>query len=203
MGEDEGMKFITMEFVEGHDLAQIVKMRGKLPPTEVVEIMQHVCRALAAAHAEGVVHRDLKPQNIMRDAQGRILVMDFGLARTADSSSMTQTGAIVGTFHYMSPEQALGKELDARSDLFTLGIIIYELLTGKSPYKADSAVASLMKRNQEAAVPASQTDSSVPEGLSAIVGKCLERDLGRRYQKATEILRDLDAWQGGGRMPQA
>ncbi|MBZ5646411.1 MAG: tetratricopeptide repeat protein [Acidobacteriia bacterium] len=200
MGEDLGMKFITMEFVEGQDLHHILKERGKLPPAEAVEIMQQVCRALASAHAENVIHRDLKPQNIMRDTQGRILVMDFGLARTVESSGMTQTGALVGTIEYMSPEQALGKDLDARSDLFSVGLIIYELLTGKMPYKADSAIASLMKRNQERAVPASQVDADVPEGLSAIVSKCLERDPKDRYQKATEILHDLDVWRGGGRV---
>ena len=130
--------------------------KKKLAPEEAVEIMLQVCRALEAAHSVGIIHRDLKPQNIMRDKTGRILVMDFGLARTLEGDGMTQTGALVGTMDYMSPEQALGKDLDQRSDLFTLGLIFYELLTGKMPYKADSAVASLLKRTQERAAPVSE-----------------------------------------------
>ena len=199
IGEDLGTKFITMEFVEGQDLHHLLKERGKFPPKEAAEVMQQVCQALDAAHSVNVIHRDLKPQNIMRDQQGRILVMDFGLARTAESSGMTQTGALVGTIEYMSPEQALGKELDARSDLFTVGLIFYELLTGKMPYKADSAIASLMKRNSEPAVPAAQVDPDVPRDLSAVVSKCLERDPAQRYQSAGEIMRALETWLSGGR----
>jgi tetratricopeptide (TPR) repeat protein len=161
-----------------------------------VEIIRQVCLALEAAHSAGVIHRDLKPQNIMQDKQGRILVMDFGLARSLTSDGMTQTGALLGTIEYMSPEQAMGKQLDARSDLFTVGLIFYELLTSRMPYKADTAMASLLRRNQERALPASEIDTTIPKGLSDIVSKCLERDLNLRYQSAREILDDLDAWQG-------
>ena len=158
--------------------------------------MQQVCQALEAAHNVGVIHRDLKPQNIMREDSGRILVMDFGLARTMEGDGMTQVGALVGTMEYMSPEQALAKELDQRSDLFTAGLILYELLTGKMPFKAESALASLIKRTQERAVPVSDHDETIPGALTGIVSKCLERDPNLRYQSATEMLRDLDAWQG-------
>src|SRR5207248_2507453 len=149
LGEAEGLKFITMEYVEGKDLRTLIHEQTKLAPAEAVEVMQQVCRALEAAHSVGIIHRDLKPQNVMRDKSGRILVMDFGLARTLEGDGMTQTGALVGTMDYMSPEQALGKELDQRSDLFALGLIFYELLTGKMPYKAESVVASLLKRTQQ------------------------------------------------------
>src|SRR5713226_10417901 len=196
LSEVDGVKFITMEFVEGCDLRKLLLDNGKLPPERAVEIIQQVCLALEAAHSAGVIHRDLKPQNIMQDKQGRILVMDFGLARSLESDGMTQTGALLGTIEYMSPEQAMGKHLDARSDLFTVGLIFYELLTGKIPYMADTAMASLLKRNQERALPAAEIDASVPKGLSDIVSKCLERDLHLRYQSAQEILADLDAWQG-------
>src|SRR5205823_3294970 len=158
----EGGKFITMEYVEGEDLRTLIHEKTKLAPEEAVEIMQQVCRALEAAHSVGIIHRDLKPQNVMRDKSGRILVMDFGLARTLEGDGMTQTGALVGTMDYMSPEQALGKDLDQRSDLFALGLIFYELLTGKMPYKADSVVASLLKRTQERAVPVSSHDAAIP-----------------------------------------
>src|SRR5579863_141835 len=196
LGDADGVKFITMEFVEGRDLRALIQEKRKFSPEEAVEIMHQVCQALEAAHSVGVIHRDLKPQNIMRENSGRILVMDFGLARTVEGDGMTQVGALVGTMEYMSPEQALATDLDQRSDLFTAGLILYELLTGKMPFRADSALASLIKRTQERAVPISAHDSTIPGALSGVVSKCLERDPNLRYQSATEMLRDLDAWQG-------
>jgi serine/threonine protein kinase/tetratricopeptide (TPR) repeat protein len=197
ISEADGVKFITMEFVEGHDLRRILTDNGKLPTERAVEIIRQVCLALDAAHSAGIIHRDLKPQNIMEEAKtGRILVMDFGLARTIGGDGMTQTGALLGTIEYMSPEQSMGKTLDQRSDIFAVGLIFYELLIGKTPYKADTAMASLLRRNQERAVPAAELDSSVPKALSDIVSKCLERDLEHRYQNVQEILHDLDAFQG-------
>ena len=197
LSEAEGVKFITMEFVEGSDLRKLLLDHGKFPPEKAVEIVRQICLALEAAHGAGVIHRDLKPQNIMQEEKtGRILVMDFGLARSLESDGMTQSGALLGTIDYMSPEQAMGRHLDGRSDLFTLGLIFYELLTANIPYKADTAMASLLKRNQERALPAAEIDASVPQGLSDIVSKCLERDLNLRYQNAQEILADLDAWEG-------
>ncbi|MGA8621165.1 MAG: protein kinase, partial [Candidatus Sulfotelmatobacter sp.] len=198
LGDADGVKFITMEFVEGQDLRALIHERKKFSPEEAMEIIQQVCRALEAAHNVGVIHRDLKPQNIMRDKSGRILVMDFGLARTMEGDGMTQTGALVGTMEYMSPEQALAKDLDQRSDLFTVGLILYELLTGVTPFRAESAVASLIKRNSERAIPVSDHDGKIPRSLSNIVSKSLERDPNLRYQTATELLRDLDAWQDNG-----
>jgi len=196
LGEAEGMKFITMEYVEGQDLHSLLLERHKFSPEEAVEVMQQVCLALDCAHREGVIHRDLKPQNIMRDVSGRIVVMDFGLARSLEAGGMTQTGALIGTMEYMSPEQALGSELDQRSDIFTVGLIFYELLSGKVPYKADSALASLLKRTQERAIPVADLEKSTPRVLSNVVSKCLERDPKARYQSAQELLNDLEGWQG-------
>jgi len=196
LGEADGVKFITMEFIEGSDLRSIILEKKRFPPGEAVEIMLQVCRALEAVHAVGVIHRDLKPQNIMRDSQGRVIVMDFGLARLVESNGMTQTGALVGTMEYMSPEQALGSQLDHRSDLFTLGLIFYELLTGKMPFAADSALASLIKRTQERAMPVTQHDKSIPAPLANVVAKCMERDPKLRYQSCSQLLSDLEAWQG-------
>ncbi len=206
LGEADGLKFITMEFVEGQDLRSVLEEHGKFSPDEAVSIMRQVCRALEAAHSQEVVHRDLKPQNIMRERrpaldglsfptrvpEDRIVVMDFGLARTLQSSGMTQTGALVGTMEYMSPEQALGEDVDARSDIFAVGLIFYELLSGQAPYKADSAIASLLKRTQQRAVPLSDVEATVPLPLSNVVGKCLERDRNARYQSAEELLQDLE-----------
>ena len=196
LGEAEGLKFISMEFVEGRDLRSLLAERGKLPPSEAVEIMQQVCHALEAAHAEGVIHRDLKPQNIMCDNSGRAIVMDFGLARSQECQGMTQTGMLVGTMEYMSPEQAVGSQLDQRSDLYTVGLIFYELLTGEAPYKTDSALASLLKRTQQRATPISDIDNTLPASLSNLISKCLERDSNLRYASAKELLDDLDRCQG-------
>lgn len=192
-----GLKFITMEYVEGRDLSSLVEEKGKLPIADSVSIVTQICSGLACAHAEGVIHRDLKPSNIMVERNGRVVVMDFGLARADHIGQMTQTGAVMGTYQYMSPEQARGAKADARSDIFTVGIILYELLTGKTPYAADSAMASLLKRTQEAAVPPSQIDAAVPRPLSAIVSRCLERDVAKRYQTVDDLLNDLKAFQDG------
>jgi eukaryotic-like serine/threonine-protein kinase len=196
MGEADGTKFITMEYVEGEDLRSMLARDGKIAPQKAAEIVQQICRALDAAHAEGVIHRDLKPQNVMLDPQGRVVVMDFGLARSLEAPGMTQTGTLVGTLEYMSPEQAMGAELDQRSDLFAVGLIFFELLTGKVPYKADTGIATLMKRTHERAIPASDVDNEVPKSLSVIVAKCLEREPPQRFQSAQDVLRQLDAWQG-------
>jgi len=195
LGEAEGVMFITMEFIDGKDLRSLIREKAKFTPEEAVEVIQQVCQALDAAHSVGIIHRDLKPQNIMQDPAGRILVMDFGLARTFQGDGMTQSGAIVGTMEYMSPEQALGKDLDQRSDIFALGLILFELLTGKTPFHADSALASLIKRTQERAVSVSDIDAKIPGALTGVVSKCLERDLNARYQTAAAILADLNTWK--------
>ena len=200
LAEADDVRFITMEYVEGCDLRRLLLDQGKLPPERAVEIIRQVCFALDAAHSVGVIHRDLKPQNIMCDQAGRILVMDFGLARSIETKGMTQTGALLGTVEYMSPEQSKGQQLDQRSDLFAIGLIFYELLTNETPYKAESAMGSLLLRNQKRAIPVTELDASVPKGLSDIVAKCLERDLTLRYQSAQEILADLDAVQGKRRI---
>jgi eukaryotic-like serine/threonine-protein kinase len=196
LAEADGVKFITMEFIEGQSLASLVQERGRLTPKEAAGIIVQVCRALETAHAEGVIHRDLKPQNIMLDAHDRVVVMDFGIARSVQIGSMTQTGVVLGTPAYMSPEQAKGEELDARSDLFSLGIIFYELLTGASPYKADTPIESLYKRTTEHVRPPIEVAPEIPKPLSDIVLHCLEIDRDRRYPNATEILSDLESWAG-------
>jgi eukaryotic-like serine/threonine-protein kinase len=195
LGEAEGIRFISMEYVDGEDLRTILRRDGKFAPKDAIAVVEQVCRALDSAHSEGVIHRDLKPQNIMRDKNGRIVVMDFGLARSLGDSGMTQTGAIVGTMEYMSPEQALGSTLDQRSDIFSVGLIFFELLTGKAPYHADTAIASLMKRTREDAQSATDVEASVPRSLSAIVSRCLEREPANRYHSAVELLQQLTTWE--------
>jgi len=196
LGEAGRIKFITMEYVEGESLLQILKQHAKLDVAEAVDIMAQVASGLAAAHREGVIHRDLKPSNIMRDQNGRVVVMDFGLARSLGSDGMTQTGAMLGTIEYMSPEQAQGKELKPSSDIFAVGLILYEMLSGVMPFHAETAIATLLKRTQQRAVPLANVDKKIPGVLSNIVYKCLEKDPQLRYQSAEGLVADLRAWQG-------
>src|SRR5882724_823474 len=196
LGQAEGFKFITMDFVEGQDLRALLLERGKLAPEQAARIMLQICRALEAAHAEGVIHRDLKPQNIMLDASGRILVMDFGIARSAYLPGMTQTGALIGTPEYMSPEQGRGEPLTERSDLFSMGIIFYELLTGKSPYHSDTPLATLWKRMTEKVTPPVVLDPTLPQALSDIVVKALEIEPKNRFASAREMAQQLEIWLG-------
>src|ERR1700730_10839964 len=197
LGQAQGIKFITMEYVEGRDLRGLIHEKGKMAPDEAVPIVLQMAAALEAAHHAGVVHRDLKPQNAMVDKDGRVYVMDFGIARSLETPGMTQTGALMGTPEYMSPEQAKGEKVDARSDLFALGIIFYEMLTGISPFKAETAMAMMFKRTQERATPLAQLNLGVPGAISDIVSKCLEIKPEERYQSAREIINDLEAWRSG------
>jgi len=196
LGEAEGTKFISMEYIDGRDLKTIQAERGKLPPEEAAAIIEQACRGLDAAHSEGVVHRDLKPQNIMVDKHGRVAVMDFGIARSIELSALTQTGALVGTPRYMSPEQAKGEEIGSRSDLFSLGLIFYELLTGTFPYEASTSFGSLLKRTREHVRPPIELDPEIPKFMNDVVVRCLEIDPQRRYASAQEIARDLETRHG-------
>src|SRR5215469_2556546 len=196
LGEAGAIRFITMEFVEGESLHKILQRQGKLEVAEAVDIMEQVARGLAAVHREGVIHRDLKPANIMRDKHGRVVVMDFGLARSFAGDGMTRTGTMLGTIEYMSPEQAQCKELTAASDIFSLGLILYQLLSGVMPFHSESVITSLLMRSQQRAASLTETDKNIPKVLSNIVSKCLETDPALRYKNADELLADIHAWTG-------
>jgi len=197
LGQADGIRFISMEYMEGKDLHAVLSERGPLPVEEAVTIVEQICLALDAAHQEGVVHRDLKPHNVMIESDGRVVVMDFGIAGSIETSGMTQTGSLLGTPDYMSPEQVKGEPVDARSDLFALGIIFYQLLTGELPYVGDTPMAAMYTRTQTRATPVRDLNPDLPGFLGDVVGRCLEIPVPKRYQSAREILQDLGVWRGG------
>jgi serine/threonine protein kinase/tetratricopeptide (TPR) repeat protein len=193
LGTADGIKFITMELVDGRDLKSLIVEGRRFTPDEVVDITQQICRALRAAHDAGVVHRDLKPQNIVLDDRGQAKVMDFGVARFMETTGMTGTGQMIGTPDYMSPEQAKGETAGIPSDVFSLGIILYEMLVGEIPYQADTPYGTILKRTQELPVPPIKRDKDVPAFLNDVTVKCLQIEPELRYQSVAEIIEDLEA----------
>ncbi len=193
IGVADGLRFITMEFVEGQDLKGLLDVRKKLPIDEAVEILLQICQGLSAAHAEDVIHRDLKPPNILISPGNRVRIVDFGLARTFENSGITHSGVILGTPAYMSPEQALGQAGDVRSDLFSFGVIAFEVLTGELPFPSGSLSESLVSRTRGRARSIEAIDPEMPAWLARIVMRCLERNASDRYATAQEIVDDLTA----------
>jgi tetratricopeptide (TPR) repeat protein/tRNA A-37 threonylcarbamoyl transferase component Bud32 len=192
LGEANGLKFLSMQYVDGEDLSAVLRREGRLPLPRVIELFRQICEGLAAAHEQGVIHRDLKPQNIMIDGHGRVLITDFGLAKSLEQVSLTEAGKIIGTPHYMSPEQVKGVPLDQRSDIYSLGIMLYEMLTGIVPFSGGSAYEVMIQRIQKTPRPASDHNPKIPPYLLKILHRCLEQDPNLRYGSTDEILRDLD-----------
>ena len=193
-GEDErGVPYIVMEFVDGRTLRDVLLDEGRLLPTRALEVTAEVCGALDAAHAAGIVHRDIKPGNVMLNRAGEVKVMDFGIARAASdaSSAMTQTAAVIGTAAYLSPEQARGEHVDARSDLYSTGCLLYELITGAPPFTGDSAVSVAYQHVREDPQPPSAYDDTLPASVDAVVLKAMAKNPANRYQSADEMREDL------------
>ncbi len=192
LGEADGVKFLTMEYIAGSDLASVMRRDSPLPLPRVIDIFHQICEGLQAAHEKNVIHRDLKPQNILVDEKGRVAIADFGLAKSFDYTSLTEAGKVLGTPHYMSPEQVKGIELDQRSDIYSLAIILYEMLTGTVPFTGSSAYEIMVQRTQRPPRPASDHNPKIPPYLLKILDKCLQVDPKLRYASVAEILRDLD-----------
>ncbi|MBF6066030.1 Stk1 family PASTA domain-containing Ser/Thr kinase [Nocardia terpenica] len=198
------LPYIVMEYVDGDTLRDIVRGKGPLPPRRAMEVIADVCAALDFSHKNGIVHRDMKPANIMINRQGAVKVMDFGIARAiADSSNpMTQTAAVIGTAQYLSPEQARGEQVDARSDVYSVGCVLYEILTGEPPFTGDSPIAVAYQHVREDPNLPSHVHPGVPRELDSVVLKAMAKNPANRYQTAAEMRADLIRVLGGQK-PQA
>ncbi|HEX2266978.1 MAG TPA: Stk1 family PASTA domain-containing Ser/Thr kinase, partial [Actinomycetota bacterium] len=196
-GSDDGTHFIVMEYVQGRTLADVIKDDAPLLPERAVEITESAAAALGFAHREGIVHRDVKPGNIMLTPTGDVKVMDFGIARAVSSDSLTQTATVLGTATYFSPEQAQGASVDARSDIYSLGCVLYEMVTSHPPFAADSPVTVAYKHVKEDPVPPSRLNADAPASLDAIILKCLAKNPQNRYQSAAELQQDLERFRTG------
>ena len=189
-GQDGDTYYIVMELVRGNDLKTLITEQGPLDSRRVAEIGAQVCSALSVAHGYDVIHRDIKPHNIMVDPDGNVKVMDFGIARAGDTT-MTQTGSVLGTAHYVSPEQAQGRELKAQSDLYSLGVVLYEASTGRPPFEAETPVAVALKHVNEQPVRPTRVNPAVDPGLERVIGRALSKDPSKRYPTAQEMRTDL------------
>jgi beta-lactam-binding protein with PASTA domain len=202
-GEANGTYFIVMEYVEGHTLADTLRDEGRLHPDRAAEITADIAAALGFAHRNRVVHRDVKPGNVLITRDGGVKVADFGIARAISDSSdqnLTKTGSVMGTATYFSPEQARGAQVDPRSDLYSLGVVLYEMITGRPPFVGDSAVAIAYKHVQENPVPPRRIDPALPETLEAITLKCLAKNPANRYPSAQDLRADLRRYLDGSRI---
>ena len=191
VGSQDDINYIVMEYVKGKTLKELIKQFGKLNYETAITIAIQIAKALECAHKNNIIHRDVKPQNILVTEEGLIKVTDFGIAKSTSSATLTNTTTIMGSAHYFSPEQAKGTLVDNRTDLYSLGVVLYEMVTGKVPFEADSPVTIALKHIQEEVVPPKQINSKIPESLNKLIIKAMEKDPGMRYQNARDIINDL------------
>jgi len=196
-GTEDGTHFIVMEYVEGRTLKDVIRAEGPLYPERAAEVCADVCSALIAAHARGLIHRDIKPGNVMLTPEGKVKVMDFGIARATTSETITQTAAVVGTAQYISPEQAQGQTVDYRSDLYSVGCCLYEMLTGTVPFTGATPVAIAYRHVREDPTPPRMLNPDVPAPLEAITLKAMSKLPDNRYQTAAEMHDDLERFRNG------
>jgi serine/threonine protein kinase/tetratricopeptide (TPR) repeat protein len=197
LNEENGTHYITMEYVPGEDLKSMLRMTKQLSVGTAISIAKQVCEGLIEAHKLGVIHRDLKPSNIMIDKEGNVRIMDFGIARSSEAKGITRAGRMVGTPEYMSPEQVDGTQADERSDIYSLGAILYEMLTGKQPYRGESSLSIALKHKTDPIPDPRKLNDQIPEELSRVVMICMTKDKRQRFQTAQELLDELTAVEEG------
>ena len=197
LNKEEGIHYITMEYIRGEDLKKLIRKMGSLSPGQTISLAKQVCEGLAEAHKLGVVHRDLKPQNVMIDEEGNARIMDFGIARSIKEKGITGAGVMIGTPEYMSPEQVEGKEVDQRSDFYSLGTILYEMVTGRVPFEGDAPFTIGIKHKSEEPKDPRELNAQIPEELSRVILRCMEKDKEKRYQSAGEVHSELENIEKG------
>src|SRR5215213_2587189 len=191
-GEDDGTPYIVLEFVEGETLKDRIRREDRLPVSEAVAYAIETGRALSCAHEHKLVHRDIKPQNILIDRDGRAKLTDFGISRSLESQGLTATGRVLGTTDYVSPEQALGHEVTGQSDIYSLGIVLYEMLTGEVPFKADTQVAVAMKHVRDALPDVQRRRPEISASLAAVVERATAKETQNRYSSVSQMVHDLE-----------
>src|SRR5215475_11530686 len=192
-GEEDGIFYIAMEFIVGTTLHELLAEKHVLSTDEVVQIARQICRGLDYAHSNGIIHRDVKPANIMITANGTVKIMDFGIAKSG--GQVTNTGQVLGTPNYMSPEQVKGRPLDGRSDLFSMGVILYEMLTGEKPFVGQNVTTIIYKIVNETPITPRDLDVTIHPGLSAIVARLLAKSPDERYQSGADLIHDLESYK--------
>ena len=197
LNEEQGIHYITMEYVRGEDLKKLIRKIGQLSAGQAIPIAKQICEGLGEAHRLGVVHRDLKPQNVMVDEEGNARIMDFGIARSLETKGITGAGVMVGTPEYMSPEQVEGKEAGQSSDIYSLGVILYEMVTGRVPFEGDTPFTIGVKHKSEMPKDPKELNAQIPEDLSSVIMRCLEKAKDKRYQSAGEVRSELENIQKG------
>lgn len=191
VGDYKGHHYIVMEYVEGKTLKQVIRSRGPLVNEEAIDIMKQLCSAVAEAHARGIIHRDIKPQNVIVKADGSVKILDFGIATAKGSMQLTQANNVMGSVHYLAPELAKGEQASPQSDIYALGIVLYEMLSGDVPFKADQAVQIALKHMREQMPDIRQMNSSVPQSVANIITRATAKNPEERYRSAREMLADV------------
>lgn len=192
VGTQDNINYIVMEYVNGKTLKDVIKQVGKMNYETAISVAIQIAKALDCAHRNKIIHRDVKPQNILVTEDGIMKVTDFGIAKSSTSSTITNTSTIMGSAHYLSPEQAKGSFIDCRTDLYSLGVVLYEMVTGTLPFEADTAVTIALKHLQEEIIPPKNINSKIPDSLNKLIIKSMQKDPNKRYQSAKEMIKDLE-----------
>ncbi|HWJ03342.1 MAG TPA: Stk1 family PASTA domain-containing Ser/Thr kinase, partial [Verrucomicrobiae bacterium] len=191
VGQENETHYIVMEYIEGRNLKQVIKELGTIPVKHAIDITRQICEGLQDAHENGIVHRDIKPHNILVMDNGRIKVADFGIAQIMSSITITSSETIVGSVHYFSPEQAKGGSTSIKSDIYSVGVVLYEMVTGKVPYEGETPIAVALKHIQERPIPPGRLNPQLPPEVERIILKAMEKDIAMRYNSAGEMAREL------------